>query len=49
MDVGGETYLVMAVVMKNWEPLVSLPALAMLRRPVLVCFSLKFSSLNLSP
>lgn len=50
---GGEvirgTYEVMAVVMKNCEPLVSLPALAMERRPFLVCLSLKFSSGNLSP
>lgn len=37
------------VVMKNWEPLVSFPALAMLRRPTLECFSLKFSSGNLAP
>ena len=43
------TYEVMAVVMKNWEPLVSFPELAMLRRPVLVCFNLKFSSGNLVP
>jgi len=35
---------VTTVVMKNWEPLVFLPALAMERRPGLVCFSWKFSS-----
>lgn len=43
------TYEVMTVVMKNWEPLVSFPALAMERVPGLVCLSLKFSSLNLFP
>lgn len=43
------TYEVMTVVMKNCEPLVSLPALAMDSRPFLVCLSLKFSSGNLSP
>ena len=32
------------MVMKNWDPLVFFPALAMERRPGLVCFSLKFSS-----
>lgn len=37
------------MVMKNWEPLVSLPALAMDRRPFLECLSLKFSSGNFSP
>ena len=42
-------YEVTTVVMKNWEPLVSLPALAMDRRPFLVCLSLKFSSGNFSP
>jgi hypothetical protein len=36
-------------VMKNCEPLVSDPALAMLRRPALVCLCTKFSSLNLRP
>lgn len=46
---GGCTYEVMAVVMKNCEPLVSLPALAMDSWPFLVCLSLKFSSGNLSP
>ena len=40
---------VMTVVMKNWEPLVSLPALAMDSIPFLECLSLKFSSLNLLP
>lgn len=44
-----DAYLVMAVVMKNCEPLVSLPALAMDRRPFLVCLSLKFSSGKRSP
>ena len=33
----GSTYEVITVVMKNWEPLVSLPALAMLRRPGREC------------
>jgi hypothetical protein len=37
------------VVMKNWEPLVSGPALAIDSRPGTVCFSLKFSSANLAP
>ena len=37
------------VVMKNCEPLVSLPALAMERRPFFECFNLKFSSGNLAP
>ena len=37
------------VVMKNWEPFVSCPALAIERRPTLECLSLKFSSGNLSP
>jgi hypothetical protein len=40
---------VMTVVMKNWEPLVSGPALAMESWPFLECLSLKFSSLNLFP
>lgn len=44
-----DAYPVMAVVMKNCEPLVSLPALAMDRRPFLVCLSLKFSSGKRSP
>lgn len=39
----------MAVVMKNCEPLVSLPALAMDSSPFLECFSLKFSSGKRSP
>lgn len=43
------TYEVTTVVIKNWEPLVSLPALAMERTPFLVCLSLKFSSSNFSP
>ena len=43
------SYEVMTVVMKNCEPLVSFPALAMERRPFLVCFSLKFSLANFSP
>ena len=34
---------------KNCEPLVFGPALAMLRMPGPVCFSLKFSSANFSP
>jgi hypothetical protein len=34
--------LVVMVVMKNWDPLVFGPALAMLRYPGPVCFSLKF-------
>ena len=35
---------VMTVVMKNWEPLVLGPALAMLSKPATSCFSAKFSS-----
>lgn len=35
---------VMTVVMKNWEPLVFGPALAMLNNPGMSCFSVKFSS-----
>ena len=35
---------VTTVVMKNWEPLVFLPELAMESNPALVCFNLKFSS-----
>jgi len=42
-------YLVTTVVMKNCEPFVSRPAFAMLSKPFLVCFSLKFSSGNRSP
>lgn len=45
----GGAHEVMMVVMKNWEPLVSLPALAMERRPFLEWRSLKFSSANFSP
>lgn len=36
----------LASVMKNWEPLVSGPAFAMLTHPAPRCFSLKFSSAN---
>lgn len=43
------TNLVTTVVMKNWEPLVSLPEFAMLNRPGLLCFNLKFSSANFGP
>ena len=39
---------VTTVVMKNWEPFVSRPALAMDRRPGRVCFKVKFSSANLA-
>ena len=35
---------VMTVVMKNWEPLVLGPALAMLSKPATSCFKAKFSS-----
>ena len=35
---------VMTVVMKNWEPLVLGPALAMLSKPATSCLSAKFSS-----
>jgi hypothetical protein len=45
----GKTNPGVEVVMKNWEPLVSCPALAMLRRPFLECFNLKFSSGNFAP
>merc|ERR1712225_125617 len=41
--------LVTTVVMKNLEPLVFGPALAMERSPGLVCFLEKFSSANFSP
>ena len=44
-----DAYEVMTVVMKNWDPLVSFPALAMDSRPGLECLSLKFSSGNLLP
>ena len=37
------------VVMKNWEPLVSRPALAMERRPGVSCLMVKSSSANLAP
>ena len=40
---------VTTVVMKNWEPLVPGPALAMDSRKGFVCFSLKFSSANFIP
>lgn len=40
---------VLAVQMKNWEPLVLGPALAMDRIPGPVCFRMKFSSANFSP
>lgn len=38
-----------ALVMKNWEPLVPGPALAIERSPGLVCLRAKFSSANLAP
>ena len=40
---------VLTVQMKNWEPLVPGPALAMERIPGPVCLRLKFSSSNFSP
>lgn len=40
---------VLAVQMKNWDPLVFGPALAMDRMPSSVCFRVKFSSANLLP
>lgn len=40
---------VLAVQMKNWEPFVLGPALAMDRMPGPVCFRMKFSSANFSP
>lgn len=40
---------VLAVQMKNWEPFVLGPALAMDRMPGPVCFRMKFSSGNFSP
>ena len=46
---GRRAYPVITVVMKNCDPLVSLPALAILNMPFLVCFNLKFSSSNLLP
>jgi len=39
----------MAVVMKNWEPLVSGPAFAMESVPGVAWVSAKFSSANLAP
>jgi len=39
--------VVATVVMKNWDPLVFFPALAIDRIPGLVCFNLKFSSKNI--
>lgn len=38
---------VLAVQMKNWEPLVLAPELAIDKIPLPVCFNVKFSSLNL--
>lgn len=38
-----------AVVMKNWDPLVLGPALAIERAPGPPCFNLKFSSANFAP
>lgn len=46
---GGSYHCVLAVQMKNWEPLVLGPALAMDRIPAPVCVKLKFSSSNLLP
>ena len=43
------SHAVLTVQMKNWEPLVPGPALAIERMPGPVCFSLKFSSANFSP
>jgi hypothetical protein len=43
------THDVTTVVMKNCEPLVSRPALAIDSRPGFECLSLKFSSSNLLP
>lgn len=40
--------LVTTVVMKNWEPFVFFPALAMDKSPGLVCLSVKFSSVKYS-
>ena len=42
-------HAVFAVQMKNWDPLVLAPALAMDRIPGPVCFRVKFSSANLFP
>ena len=44
-----KTHEVTTVVIKNCEPLVSFPELAILSMPGLLCFSLKFSSGNLAP
>lgn len=46
---GGSYHCVFSVQMKNWEPLVLGPALAMDRIPGPVCVKLKFSSSNLLP
>lgn len=43
------SHAVLTVVMKNWEPFVSGPALAMERIPGSVCLSPKPSSANLEP
>ena len=43
------SHVVLDVQMKNWEPLVLGPALAMDRIPGPVCFRVKFSSANFSP
>lgn len=40
---------VLAVQMKNWEPFVLGPALAIDKIPGPVCFRMKFSSGNFSP
>ncbi len=40
------THGVATVVMKNWEPLVLRPALAMESRPEVVCLCSKFSSIR---
>lgn len=45
----GSYHSVLTVQMKNWEPLVFGPALAMDRIPGPVCFKMKFSSSNLLP
>merc|ERR1712118_426881 len=43
------SHAVFAVVMKNWLPLVFGPAFAIDNCPGFVCFTWKFSSLNLAP
>ncbi|KAH9877028.1 hypothetical protein IAQ61_002389 [Plenodomus lingam] len=48
-DTVQSTYEVLTVQMKNWDPLVPGPALAMERIPGPVCLRLKFSSSNFSP